>query len=389
MQWCVMATPLKDFFDESLVRRIASTISPVHPGFPVERFVTEATTGLSKLELLGRGKHIAAALANTLPRDYERAIDILIRSPDVPRALDTSAMASFFYLPHVTFVAERGLEHFDASMRAQHALTQKFTAEFSVRYFILKDPNRTLDVLRQWAQDENKHVRRLVSEGTRPRLPWAVRLPGFIKDPAPVLDLLERLRDDPDLYVRRSVANNLNDIAKDHPDLVVEVCKRWSINSTPERKWIVSYALRWLVKHGHRGAITLLGGGTKPKVRIENIVIDPAKAELGSVVSFAFDLVSESSKSQDLVVDYIVFHPGSSGKERSKVWKLRRIVLPARGTERLSAKVSLVDRTIRKHYAGAYRVDLRIGGTDMPLGSFEVVVAEPARGRTKPARVSA
>ena len=373
-----MAAPLKDFFDERLVRRIASTITPVFPEFPTETFITEATAGLSKLELLDRGKHIADVFAKTLPKDYERAVDVLLRSLDVPVARDGSSMASFFYLPHVTFVSKWGLDHFDASMRAQHALTQRFSAEFSIRYFILRDAPRTLAVLRTWMNDPSEHVRRLVSEGTRPRLPWAVRLPGFIADPSPVLELLERLRDDPALYVRRSVANSLNDIAKDHPDLVVEVCKKWSQGASAERKWIISHALRWLVKRGHLGAIQLLGGGTRPKVRIEAIKIEPERAILGSVVSCVFDLVSESAKSQELVVDYVVYLPGATGKPRSKVWKLRRIELGPKQRIRLEAKVSLVDRTIRKHYPGAYRIDLRVGGTDLPLGVFEAIVAPPA-----------
>lgn len=370
-----MAAPLKDFFDEHLVRRIAGTIVPVYPEFPLEAFVTEATRGLSTLELLDRGKHIADAFAKTLPADYERAVDVLLRSLDVPVAREGGGMAPFFYLPHVTFVAKWGLEHFGASMRAQHALTQRFSAEFSIRYFILRDAARTLAVLHTWVTDTNEHVRRLVSEGTRPRLPWAVRLPGFIANPAPVLEILERLRDDPALYVRRSVANNLNDIAKDHPDLVVETCKRWSQGATPERKWIISHALRWLVKRGHIGAIQLLGGGTRPKVRVESVTITPARAKVGSVATCTFDLVSESTKPQSLVVDYVVHYPGASGKLRSKVWKLRRVELGAKQAVRLEAKVSLVDRTIRKHYPGTYRIELRVGGTDLPLGVFEVVAA--------------
>lgn len=386
VQWCVMAAPLKDFFDERLVRRIASTIKPVYSGFSEEAFVSEATTGLSKLELLDRGKHIADALGKTLPQNFEQAVDVLLRSLDVPLARDNHNLGSFFYLPHVTFVARWGLDHFDASMRAQYALTQRFTAEFSIRHFILRDSARTLETLRSWANDPSEHVRRLVSEGTRPRLPWAVRLPEFIKNPAPVIELITQLRDDPSLYVRRSVANSLNDIAKDHPDLAVQICKEWSKNASPERKWIIKHALRWLVKRGHLGAIQLLGGGVKPKVRVESVDISPAKATLGSSVTVAFDLVSEAAKSQDLMVDYVVHHPGASGKMRSKVWKLRRITLEPKQRIRLQAKVSLVDRTIRKHHPGMYRVDLRVSGTDLPLGTFEAEVAKAPKTRAKAAK---
>ncbi|HRI66514.1 MAG TPA: DNA alkylation repair protein [Polyangium sp.] len=378
-----MAAPLKDFFDERLARRIALSIKPVYADFPGDAFVAEATKGLAQLELLDRGKHFADALAKSLPSDYERAVDILLRSVDVPLDKEGGSMSAFFYLPHVTLVSKWGLDHFDASMRAQYVLTQKFSAEFSIRYFILRDPGRTLAVLHSWTNDANEHVRRLVSEGTRPRLPWAVRLPPFIQNPAPVLELLEKLRDDPALYVRRSVANSLNDIAKDHPDLVVDVCGRWSQGASAERKWIIRHALRWLVKRGHVGAIQLLGGGTKPKVRIESIAITPNKVTLGSSVAMAFDLVSEAKKSQELVVDYVMHHPGATGKMRSKVFKLRRVKLEPQHRLRLEGRISLVDRTIRKHHPGLYRIDLRIGGTDFALGSFEAVVAKTRSGKTK------
>ena len=136
-------------------------------------------------------------------------------------------MDVFIYLPHVFFVAKFGVGHFEASMRAQYELTQRFTAEYSIRGFLERYPERTLARLREWAGDANAHVRRLVSEGTRPRLPWAPRLRAFQDDPQPVLELLELLKDDPELYVRRSVANNLNDIGKDNPTALIDTCRHW------------------------------------------------------------------------------------------------------------------------------------------------------------------
>ena len=168
-------------------------------------------------------------------------------------------MAAFLYMPHLFFVARHGLDHFEDSMRAQHALTQLFTAEYSIRAFLEKHPGATLARLREWTADPSHHVRRLVSEGTRPRLPWAPRLRAFQKDPRPVLELLELLKDDPELYVRRSVANNLNDIGKDHPALLTAVAKRWLRGASPERRWIVSHALRSAVKRADAGALGALG----------------------------------------------------------------------------------------------------------------------------------
>ena len=162
-------------------------------------------------------------------------------------------------------------------MQAQHELTQRFTAEFSIRPFIERHPEATLARLAQWTQDPSPHVRRLVSEGTRPRLPWASRLRDFQRDPAPVLALLERLKDDPELYVRRSVANNLNDIGKDHPDLLADVARRWLQNASPERRWIVRHALRSAIKRAEPGALSALGYGAAPTLAIERVRIEPKR----------------------------------------------------------------------------------------------------------------
>ena len=188
-----MAESLKTFFSPSLVRRLAADIARVHPSFPSRGFVRDATKGLDDLELLDRGKHITRALERHLPANYPDAIDILLRSLGPEHATDELlgvGMAPFYYLPHTQFVATRGLDHFELSMRAQYELTKRFSAESSIRPFIAADPERTLATLREWARDPNAHVRRLVSEGTRLRLPWAMRVQWLDTNPERVLDLL-------------------------------------------------------------------------------------------------------------------------------------------------------------------------------------------------------
>ena len=212
-----MAKPLKSFFSAPLVRDIAADIVRVWPFFPSQAFIRDATAELEKLELLDRGELIAHALGAHLPQDYREAIDILLESLGPEHSTDELVgvgMAPFSYLPHVLFVAERGLDHFDLSMHAQYELTKRFTAEFSIRAFIAKDSERTFAVLLRWTTDANAHVRRLVSEGTRLRLPWARRVAWLDANPDRILELLGRLRDDPSTSVRRSVANNLNDLGK-------------------------------------------------------------------------------------------------------------------------------------------------------------------------------
>ncbi|MGH7461942.1 MAG: DNA alkylation repair protein [Longimicrobiales bacterium] len=229
---------LKTFFNPKIVTRIASMTSAVHPPFPAQQFIAEASAGLDALELLQRAWHITHALHRHLPSDFPTAAAILKASLG-PRLESTegAGMAPFLYLPHVFYAAEYGTEHLAAALQLQYELTRRFSAEYSIRVFLDRYPEKTLAQLRAWAHDPDVHVRRLVSEGTRPRLPWAPRLRAFQKDPRPVLELLELLKDDPELYVRRSVANNLNDIGKDHPGLAVEVCRRW-IDGAPAARAI-------------------------------------------------------------------------------------------------------------------------------------------------------
>jgi 3-methyladenine DNA glycosylase AlkC len=201
-----------------------------------------------------------------LPARYEDALEVLLRSLTPPHTrTEGLGLGVFFYLPHVSFVAAYGLDRagnggrdpFEASMRAQYELTRRFTAEFSLRVFLQQEQQRTLAQLLQWTRDPDPHVRRLCSEGSRPRLPWAERIPAFVTDPRPTLPLLEALKDDPDLYVRRSVANHLGDIAKDHPELAFEVCARWLAGASEERKWLIRHAVRHPAKHGVKAALRL------------------------------------------------------------------------------------------------------------------------------------
>ncbi len=252
--------------DVEAIECLAHNICRVHPNFDVDAFRATALHGLAPLAILHRGRHLARALRSHLPKRYEDAIDVLIRSL-TPALTETSdlGLAVFFYLPHVSFVDAFGLDTdgnggrdpFEVSMRAQHELTRRFSAEFSMRKFLIHQPERTLAKLMEWTRDPDPHVRRLCSEGSRPRLPWAIRIPGFIKDPRPVLPILEAMKDDPDLYVRRSVANHLGDIAKDHPQLAFEICHRWLDGASTERKWLIRHAVRHPAKKGITTALKL------------------------------------------------------------------------------------------------------------------------------------
>jgi 3-methyladenine DNA glycosylase AlkC len=258
--------PLKYLLGAEAVDCLAQNILLVYPKFNEDTFRRTASNGLEPLGILDRGQHLARALRQSLPEKFSTAVEIILASLTPPLTqTDNLGLAVFFYLPHVCFIAEYGLEpeenggqdSFEISMKAQYELTKRFSAEFSIRPFLIRQQERTLTRLLEWVSDPDPHVRRLCSEGTRPRLPWATRIPAFISNPEPVLPILDALKNDQSLYVRRSVANHLGDIAKDHPDLAFEICERWLIESSNEVKWLIRHALRHPAKKGNKVALQL------------------------------------------------------------------------------------------------------------------------------------
>jgi 3-methyladenine DNA glycosylase AlkC len=263
----LQGVPLKDLMGLNLIRLITQTFAEVVPKFDGRSFEQTAMDGLEALELSQRARQIGLALAEQLPQRFSEACPLLVASfgPELTRT-EGNGLAPFFYLPHSHLIMERGLADFENGMRANYELTKRFSAEFSIRPFLTKYPDQSLMLLRSWTKDPNAHVRRLVSEGTRPRLPWAGRLREFQQNPQRMLPLLDLLKDDPELYVRRSVANHLADILKDHPDVIYETCEQWlkeiAKKSTPaeivkSRKWMIRHAVRLPAKKDDARALEL------------------------------------------------------------------------------------------------------------------------------------
>jgi 3-methyladenine DNA glycosylase AlkC len=378
-----MPEALKTFFSPALVRRLAADLARVDSSFAEAAFVRDATRGLSDLELLARGRHIAGALARHLPSDYRAAIGILLKSLGPEHATDElvgAGMAPFFYLPHVTFVAERGLDHFDESMRAQYELTKRFSAESSIRPYIARDPERTLGVLTRWANDPNAHVRRLVSEGTRLRLPWAARVRWLDEHPERVLALLERLKDDPASLVRRSVANSLNDLGKVHPALLIRTSRRWLAGASARRRALVEHALRSAVRRGDAAALRLLGYGRAPSVAVDEVRMTPRRVAIGGRVAIACVVRNTSGAAQNLLLDLVVHFVKRHGRATPKVFKLKRLRIAPGGRAPLRARISLAVHTTRVPHPGRHAVELVVNGRRYALGSF--VVGRASGGST-------
>ena len=374
-----MAELLKNSFGPDVPVRIADMVEGVFHDFDRESFLQAALKGYGDLELTPRARQISAALAQVLPSDRDRAIDILVESlGSQVGSSELTGLETLFYLPFVFFVADHGLECFETSMRAQYELTKRFTAEFSIRAFIERYPNETLERLAEWAHDPNMHIRRLVSEGTRPRLPWASRLRSFQKDPSPVLELLEVLRDDREEYVRRSVANNLNDISKDHPELVVEVTSRWWSDASEDRRRLVRHALRTLVKAGHAEALAVLGYSAVSPIEVRAVTCTPEVIEIGDKVRIEVDLANPSDEDARAMVDLRIYFIKASGSISPKVFKGRALTVKAGGVATVRKSVSLAQHTTRKHYPGSHRVEVMLNGVAHPGDDFEVVQRQSA-----------
>ncbi|XWN37167.1 MAG: DNA alkylation repair protein [Balneola sp.] len=251
--------PLKLWFDKELAEMLSEKLLSVHPDFNSTLFIKKVTSGVEGLELKDRVELIADELNNELDNSYPEQIEVLIQILGPENDEETGMFKEYYWImPIAKFVEKYGLDHFDISMRAIEEITKRNTGEYAIRPFIEKYPEQTMARMETWSMDSNKHIRRLSSEGGRPRLPWATKLQMFIDDPSPLLPILENLKDDPSKYVQKSVANCLNDILKDNPEIAKKIIEKWSTDATKERIWIIKHALRNLRKKNDEWALSLI-----------------------------------------------------------------------------------------------------------------------------------
>ena len=377
-----MPEPFKNLFNPALIGGMAGHLARQWPDFEREGFVADSREGLEALELKDRAIWIARALGKHLPEDFPEACGILLATlhpaeePDLAEqdaGITDDGVKGWAVMPMTIYVAERGAGHLDVALCALKEMTKRSSSEFAIRRFLSDQPKRTLETLAGWTRHGNFHVRRLVSEGTRPRLPWAARLEGFVRDPKPVLSLLENLKDDPSDYVRRSVANNLNDIAKDHPGLVVDTARRWMKNAPPPRKRLIRHACRSLVKAGNRECLRVLGFD-RPQLSSAGISLQTQTVTLGNSLEFEIVLESNSQKNQELVVDYIIHHMKANGKTSPKVFKWKTLTLAPGGVLRARRRHAIRPITTRVYYSGRHRVELMVNGEILGGADFDLEI---------------
>ncbi|MDT8446322.1 MAG: DNA alkylation repair protein [bacterium] len=364
---------VREVFNLKVVQEQAQRFLKAWPLFDAQGFVESVTPQLPPLGFKERAEVIVRGLEAYLPGDFLQALDILVAAlPPKIEGENLEGYGGFICWPLGDWIAQHGQDHFEASMQALYRLTQSFSAEGAIRPFLTQQPEATLKILTQWAQDPNPHVRRLVSEGTRPRLPWTPALPQYKKDPRPLFSLLEALKEDPALLVRRSVANHLNDVSKDHPDLAVELLSRWHQQGPSERvRWITGHALRTLIKKGHPGALGLMGFEAQPQVSLDWLQ-RPEDLKIGEEMRFSFRLKSKAKTQQKLVIDFAVGFCKAKGQLADKMFKLAVRDLEPGASVELSKGLVLAQRSTRKLYPGAHRLSVWVGGQEVGTCSFNL-----------------
>ncbi len=308
---------LKDMFNIETVGALADALALEYSEFPGNDFLTRVfDSSWDQLALKARVRHITQILGDYLPSDYQEGLNILKRA--LPHLTDQG----FEKMVFPDYVEVFGLDDWDTSMDALEEFTKHISGEFAIRPFISLDPDRTLARMNEWARHPHPGVRRLACEGCRPRLPWGLRLIDLVADPSPILPILEILKDDPREEIRRSVANNLNDISKDNPRIVIQILTRWQKPENTDRSRLIKHALRTLLKSGHPQALGLLGFSNDPQIDVLKISLEPQQIMLGESVEFSFEIKSTAETDQDLMIDYRVHFLRANGKHLAKVFKL-------------------------------------------------------------------
>ncbi len=369
--------PFKNNLSKELVCCIANQLAKHLDRFDEDRFVSRIGPALDELELKERSQCIADELHRVLPKELNERYRILLAMlhplEDTENALqsDENGIRGWGMLPLCSVVGQHGLEDFDVSLATLKEMTKRFSSEFDVRHFLLADQDRTLAIMAGWLQDPNRHVRRLVSEGTRPRLPWAMKLPQLIANPSPVLPLLEALRDDEEEYVRRSVANHLNDISKDHPDLIAQLAREWMQPENRQRTKLLRHACRGLIKQGHPIALEVFGYES-PKLSLEKLTIKTPIVVLGNALQFVARIQSHSNCEQPLIIDYVIHHQKNNGGLTAKVFKWKTASLSPHGELLIDRTHKIRPVTTRRYYTGKHALSLRINGQDFGYKEFHL-----------------
>jgi 3-methyladenine DNA glycosylase AlkC len=366
-----MSYLLKDLYSPAFYDKFADYVIEVLPSFEKQKFTRLIFDDTwESRELKDRMRHTARVLHHFLPEDFEKTAPLLVKTvAHLQQNEFTGASLEFMFFPE--YIATYGIHHFDASVKAMEYITQFTSCEFAVRPFILRYGDQMLDQMCRWTQHENHHVRRLASEGSRPRLPWAMALPALKKDPTPILPLLENLKTDPSEYVRRSVANSLNDIAKDNPDIVLSIAEKWK-GLGKETEAIIKHGSRTLLKQGHPGILKYYGLQDSSHLEISDFAISKPSLHIGEYLVFSFTIQNKGAHAATARLEYGVYYLRQNGTHAKKVFKISERQLQPGEQSDLQRKQSFKVITTRRFYPGQHQLSIIVNGQEREIRKFEL-----------------
>jgi 3-methyladenine DNA glycosylase AlkC len=364
-----MSEPLKYMYNVSFFERLCPVLKTVIPEFEERKFVYSVfDRQWPDLELKQRTRQVTRALNQCLPAEYPKAVEMVMSISNRLRETEKEQSYPFIFIPE--YIELYGLNHFALSMKAIEESTKLVSAEFAIRPFLIHYPSETMKYMLAWSRHPDASVRRLSSEGCRPRLPWAVGLPEFKKDPSPILPILENLKNDPSEYVRRSVANNLNDIAKDNPEIALRIAREWK-GSSDETDWIIKHGCRTLLKRGNIAVLTLHGFDPKAKASVKEFRVSK-KVTIGDPLHFDFTFFSREKNSTLFRLEYVIDYKTSSGKTSRKIFKLTENTFEPYEPVYFQRKQSFRDLTTRKHFSGKHYIRILANGKELTGSEFFV-----------------
>lgn len=370
-----MAELIKDLYSEKFFTLFTDVLNDVIIDFDKEKLHAEIYNAeWEDMEFKQRMHHISHVLKNYLSDNYSESINQILEIISVIKAKGVNkeikyAELVFIFIPD--FIEQNGLDDFENSAPIFEKITQFSTCEFAVRPFIIKYEGKMLDKVFEWTKHENEHVRRLASEGSRSRLPWAMAIPALKKNPAPVLPILEALKADSSEYVRKSVANNLNDISKDNPQVVIDIAKKW-IGKSKDTDWIVKHACRTLLKDGNQEVLQLFGFGSVEDIEIKDLNLKNDSIRIGESLEFSFDLHNNSKKKEKIRLEYGIYFQKQNGTLSKKVFKISEKDYMPQSVKSINRKQSFKIISTRKFHAGTHQVSIIINGIEVDVREFEL-----------------
>ena len=362
---------IKDIYNKPFYERLAASLEKVVPIFVAKKFMKAILTdAFYNMEWKERVQHTTKVLHNFMPSNFAESAKLMENIVTQLRADGFGEQGLvFMFLPD--YIATYGLEDFENSVVALEFLTQFISAEFAVRPFLLKYGDRLMGEMFRMSTHENHHVRRFASEGSRPRLPWGAAIPALKKDPGLILPILENLKNDPSEYVRRSVANNLNDITKDNPEVVIIIAKKWK-GLGKETDAIIKHACRSLLKSGHPEILSFYGLDAN-HLSIIDFKIETQKINIGSEVAFSFIIKNEDKIERYIRLEYTLYYLKNNGSLAGKVFKINEKSYPAGAEVKIKRKQSFKLITTRTFYKGHHKLSIMVNGKEKAIGDFELL----------------